>query len=76
MDLVDHLVVDYTVVTYDRRGLSRSKVHDPAREVTMETHADDVHHLLACLTDEPALMVGCSLGAVIGLHLAIRHPGQ
>jgi pimeloyl-ACP methyl ester carboxylesterase len=30
----------------------------------------------ASLTDEPVAMLGCSLGAVIGLHLAVRHPGQ
>ncbi|MEU4744893.1 alpha/beta hydrolase [Actinosynnema sp. NPDC023658] len=75
-DLVDRLVDAYTVVTYDRRGLSRSAVADPARPVTMADHADDVHRLLASLTDEPALVLGCSLGAVIGLHLAVRHPDQ
>ncbi|MFC7649111.1 alpha/beta fold hydrolase [Streptosporangium lutulentum] len=31
VDLVDHLVEDHTVVTYDRRGLSRSTLDDPAR---------------------------------------------
>ncbi|OLF11452.1 alpha/beta hydrolase [Actinophytocola xinjiangensis] len=72
-DLVDHLADDHTVLTYDRRGLSRST---PTRPATLPDHADDVHHLLAALTDKPALMLGCSLGAVIGLHLAVRHPGQ
>ncbi|MEV0970044.1 alpha/beta fold hydrolase [Microtetraspora glauca] len=75
-DLVDRISDDYTVVTYDRRGLSRSTLDDPSRGVTLAEHAEDVHHLLAALTDEPALMLGCSLGAVIGLHLAVRHPGQ
>ncbi|MEU7942938.1 alpha/beta fold hydrolase [Microbispora bryophytorum] len=75
-DLVDHLVTDYTVVTYDRRGLSRSTLDDPAHGATMAQHADDVHRLLAGLTDTPALMLGCSLGASIGFHLAIDHPGQ
>ncbi|MDP9865686.1 MULTISPECIES: alpha/beta fold hydrolase [Streptosporangium] len=75
-DLVDRLVARYTVVTYDRRGLSRSTVGDPAQPLTIATHAADVHHLLAALTDEPALMLGCSFGALIGLHLAVDHPGQ
>ena len=74
--LVDRLVADYTVVTYDRRGLSRTRVEDPAAPVPPRTHAEDVHHLLAALTDEPALMLGCSLGALYGLHLAASHPGQ
>ncbi|WP_254715401.1 alpha/beta fold hydrolase [Actinomadura sp. NAK00032] len=75
-DLVDRLAADYTVITYDRRGLSRSTPDDPDRAVTLAEHADDVHRLLAALTDEPAAMLGCSLGAVIGLHLAARHPGR
>ncbi|GAA0969021.1 alpha/beta hydrolase [Actinocorallia libanotica] len=75
-DLVDLLCATRTVVTYDRRGLSRSTLKDPGRGATMAEHADDVHRLLAELTDEPAAMLGCSLGAVIGLHLAVRHPAQ
>ena len=76
VDLVDRLVADYTVVTYDRRGLSRSILTDPAQPGTIADHADDVHRLLATLTDRPVSMLGCSLGAVIGLHLAVKHPGQ
>lgn len=75
-DLVDQLIADYTVVTYDRRGLSRSVLDDPARGATLAEHTDDVHLLLAELTDGPATMLGCSLGASIGLHLAVDHPGQ
>ncbi|MES9543227.1 MULTISPECIES: alpha/beta hydrolase [unclassified Actinomadura] len=75
-DLVDRLVADYTVVTYDRRGLSRSVLDDPSRGASLADHADDVHRLLAGLTDEPALMLGCSLGASIGFHVAVDHPGQ
>ncbi|MGN5634364.1 alpha/beta fold hydrolase [Streptomyces sp. AC154] len=75
-DLVDRLVDRWTVVTYDRRGLSRSTIDDPGQRVTMARHADDVHRLLAELTDEPALMLGCSMGAAIGLHLALAHPEQ
>lgn len=76
VDLVEQLVDDYTVVTYDRRGLSRSTIDDPTRPLRMADHAADVHHLLAAVTDEPALMLGCSIGAVIGLHVVDSHPGQ
>ncbi|MFC9297986.1 alpha/beta fold hydrolase [Streptomyces sp. NPDC057011] len=76
VDLVPHLTGDYTVLTYDRRGLSRSRAAEPGRTATLAEHAEDVHHLLAAVTDEPVLMLGCSLGAVIGLHLAARHPQQ
>src|SRR5262249_44956168 len=37
----------FTVVTYDRRGLSRSRLEDPAAPPTIRTHADDVQRLLA-----------------------------
>ncbi|MFJ1867576.1 alpha/beta fold hydrolase [Streptomyces sp. NPDC088097] len=76
VDLVPHLTDAFTVLTYDRRGLSRSRLEHPGRTTSLTEHAEDVHRLLAAVTDEPALMLGCSLGAVIGLHLAVRHPGQ
>lgn len=76
VDLVGHLTDGFTVVTYDRRGLSRSRLEEPGRGTTLVEHADDVHALLGALTDGPALMLGCSLGAVIGLHSALRHPGR
>ncbi|UJP11034.1 alpha/beta hydrolase [Microbacterium sp. KUDC0406] len=75
-DLIAELVDAFTVVTYDRRGLSRSRLDDPHRGPTMADHADDVHRLLGELTDGPAHMLGCSLGAVIGLHVATEHPEQ
>ncbi|MEU7630529.1 alpha/beta hydrolase [Nocardia sp. NPDC049220] len=74
-DLVGQLARDFTVVTYDRRGLSRSVVRETGRPASIATHADDVRRLLATLTDEPARMLGCSMGAAIGLHLAVRYPG-
>jgi pimeloyl-ACP methyl ester carboxylesterase len=73
VDLVDRLVPHFTVVTYDRRGLSRS---GPAGPVTIREHAEDVHRLLASLTTEPAAVLGCSLGAAIGLRLVAEHPEQ
>jgi len=76
VDLVSHLAEDFTVVTYDRRGLSRSVPDDLGREVTMADHADDLHRLIAHITDEPVTLLGCSFGAAIGLHLVTRHPGQ
>ncbi|MEU8525177.1 alpha/beta hydrolase [Streptomyces sp. NPDC048629] len=75
-DLVAQLTDSYTVATYDRRGLSRSRLDDPERGATLVEHADDLHRLLSVLTDSPADVLGCSLGAVIGLHTAVRHPGQ
>lgn len=75
-NLVKHLVEQYTIVTYDRRGLSRSKLNGPAEALRIETHSDDAHRLLAALTKEPAFVLGISIGALIGLDLVARHPGQ
>lgn len=75
-DLVDALSDDFTVVTYDRRGLSRSVIQHPGYSVTMAEHTDDARRLLEHVADGPALMLGCSFGAVIGLHLAAAHGDQ
>jgi pimeloyl-ACP methyl ester carboxylesterase len=75
-DLAAHLADSYTVLTYDRRGLSGSTVHDPAQSPTVTTHADDVHLLLAALTAEPAYVFGSSIGALISLELVSRRPEQ
>jgi pimeloyl-ACP methyl ester carboxylesterase len=80
--LADQLASHYTVVTYDRRGSFNSPLDDPVEEVRLETHSDDAHHLLAglaatdALAAEPAYVFGSSSGALIGLDLAIRYPGQ
>lgn len=66
----------FTVVSYDRRGLSRSPVDDPSTPVDPATHADDAARLLARVTDQPAAVFGTSLGALIGLALLSRHPEQ
>jgi len=74
--VVDKLAESFTVVTYDRRGHSRSKLDNPNEKYLVETHSDDAHRLLSELTAEPAYVFGSSSGAVIGLDLAIRHPEQ
>lgn len=66
----------YTVVAYDRRGLSRSTVEDPSEPIAVATHSNDASLLLAALGDEPAYVFGSSLGAVIALDLVTKHPAQ
>jgi pimeloyl-ACP methyl ester carboxylesterase len=72
--LADELARDFTVVTYDRRGLSRST---PIRAERYEiaTHADDAAQLIGALSREPAFVYGNSFGALIGVELVARHPG-
>jgi pimeloyl-ACP methyl ester carboxylesterase len=75
-DIALRLADQFTVVTYDRRGLSRSALVDPAEFPTIETHSDDASRLLAEITSEPAFVVGFSIGAIIALDLAAKHPEQ
>lgn len=77
-NITDALATQYTVVTYDRRGISRSVLDNPAKEQRVEVHSDDAHRLLQALGSEyePAYVFGSSGGAIIGLDLAARHPEQ
>jgi pimeloyl-ACP methyl ester carboxylesterase len=75
-DLAERLADRYTVVTYDRRGNSRSPLSGPREPQRIEVHADDAHRVLASYTSEPAYVFGNSSGAQIALELAARHPGQ
>jgi pimeloyl-ACP methyl ester carboxylesterase len=70
--LADH----FTVVTYDRRGLSSSALRTGSPAPTIRSHAEDARDLLDALGTGPAAVAGSSLGALIGLELATRHPGS
>lgn len=70
------LADEYTVVTYDPRGFGASTIDDPGQDSTPELVADDVHHVLAEVTDRPAVVFGSSGGGVTGLELVTRHPEQ
>ncbi|GAA2145698.1 alpha/beta fold hydrolase [Actinomadura napierensis] len=66
----------YTVVTYDRRGNSRSPLAGPPELQDVAVHADDASRLLAEVAGAPAFVFGNSSGAQIALELAVRHPDQ
>jgi pimeloyl-ACP methyl ester carboxylesterase len=66
----------YTVVTYDQRGLSRSPLTGPPRDQSVADFGHDAHLLLTALGGGPAYVLGTSGGALTGLDLAARHPGQ
>jgi pimeloyl-ACP methyl ester carboxylesterase len=77
--LAGQLAGRYTVVTYDRRGNSRSPLDGPPEEQRIEVHGDDAHRVLAAVgvtSGDPARVFGNSSGAIIGLELAARHPEQ
>jgi pimeloyl-ACP methyl ester carboxylesterase len=67
---------DRTVVTYDPRGVERSRRIDGATTSTPEEHADDVHRLIAALDAGPVDLFATSGGAISALDLVARHPEQ
>ena len=67
---------DRTVVTYDPRGVDRSRRTDGATETTPEEHADDLSRLIATLDAGPVDVFASSGGAVNALVLVARHPEQ
>ncbi|GAA4951301.1 pimeloyl-ACP methyl ester carboxylesterase [Nonomuraea thailandensis] len=71
------LAREYTVVSYDPRGLSRSPLADPEARQSVEQHADDAFRLLELLSPgAPARVAGTSSGAIVALHLLAAHPGR
>jgi pimeloyl-ACP methyl ester carboxylesterase len=72
--VTERLAAHYTVVTYDRRGFSRSQLDGPQDyEHRLATDADDVRRLIEHLSDEPATIFGSSSGAIIALAVLTRH---
>ncbi len=74
--LAGSLTGRFSVVTYDRRGYARSPREDPHSPVEIGTHSEDAYRILEHVDGEPAFVFGASIGALIGLDLALRHPGQ
>ncbi len=68
--MADRLADRYMVISYDRRGFSRS----PAQWI--ETHVEDARRLIDAVAGEPIRVFATSAGAVIGLALISRHPQQ
>jgi pimeloyl-ACP methyl ester carboxylesterase len=74
------LAQDYSVVSYDRRGYSRSYAADPADRAhpadpgVITRHADDARRLIADLGPDPVTVFGTSFGALIALELAAFAP--
>jgi pimeloyl-ACP methyl ester carboxylesterase len=63
----------FTMVRYDPRGISRSRLEDP-EAVSVETHADDAARLLQAIGGKPVFVLGHSGGGVIGLALVEGYP--
>lgn len=67
------LSTDFTVVTFDMRGGTRSMDHRP-QKVTPSVLGDDVAGIIEALGMGPASIYGCSSGGQAVLAAAKRHP--
>ncbi len=67
---------DRTVVTYDPRGVERSRRTDGAATTTPEEHADDLSRVIAAVGSGPVDLFASSGGAINALALVARHPDQ
>jgi pimeloyl-ACP methyl ester carboxylesterase len=73
--LAERFADRYTVVTYDRRGNSRSPLDGEPLVQEISVHAEDARRLLEVVSPgERAAVFGNSSGAIIALELAARHP--
>lgn len=65
----------YTVLTYDRRGNSRSTADDPSAPLDMDEQCRDALAVLEHNDVKSAYVFGGSGGALIGLDLTARYSG-
>jgi pimeloyl-ACP methyl ester carboxylesterase len=73
-ELAGRLADQYTVVSYDPRGHSRSALDDEPVDIQVARHADDAAAILRAGGGGPAYVYGNSGGGTIGLELVSRHP--
>lgn len=71
----ERLADEFTAVTFDRRGCSRSRSAAAPGPMKIDEQADDVAALIGELGIAPAVVFGTSGGGNIALGLIARHPG-
>ena len=65
----------YRIVAYDQAGTGRNK-RDLLDDHSIAAMADEALAVMAATNTDKAHFVGHALGALIGLHLAVRHPDR
>ncbi|MGW1226718.1 alpha/beta fold hydrolase [Streptomyces sp. NPDC002530] len=75
--VADALATEYTVATYDPRGMAGSVLDDPDAEQHVAEHADDAFRLAELLSPgKPVRVFGASSGAIVAVHLLTAHPDR
>jgi pimeloyl-ACP methyl ester carboxylesterase len=67
---------DRTVITYDPRGVERSRKADDLSESTPQQHADDLHRVIEAVGGGPIDLFASSGGAINALALVAAHPDE
>ena len=74
-DAVEELARVGRVISYDRRGCSRSERPEP-HETSVAQQADDAAALIDALGAAPAVVIGRSYGGAVAIDLALRYPDR
>jgi sigma-B regulation protein RsbQ len=76
--LAPHFAEDYTCILLDLVGSGQSDLsaYDPRKYGTLHGYAADLGEVLAEVTDAPAICVGHSVSAMIGMLANLRSPDQ
>lgn len=70
-----YLSGNFTVITYDRRGYSKSSVPENA-DFSVEKQAEDAVSILDALDCGAAFVAGSSAGGLVALELARKYPDK
>ncbi|MHB8507202.1 MAG: alpha/beta fold hydrolase [Candidatus Dormibacteria bacterium] len=70
----DDFARDHDVVAVDLRGQHRSQVTEDQAGYDLWNQAEDIHGVVQELELAPCDYVGLSMGGMIGMRLALRHP--
>lgn len=71
--ITPHLAKHFTVIRYDRRGNSRSRLTGPPAPMRVPQQSDDAAQVVDRFSDEPPYVFGSSGGAIVALELAARY---
>jgi pimeloyl-ACP methyl ester carboxylesterase len=70
--LAETLASQFRAISYDRRGWGDSSEPDDYRRTTVEEQSEDAAALLEAVAEDPAVVCGAGVGAVIALDLLMR----
>src|SRR5437870_7378564 len=73
---IDALAGDFDVIAPDLRGQMSTETTEDQAGYDLWNQAEDLHGLIQGIGIAPVRYVGLSVGGMIGLRLALRHPGD